>query len=59
MNISTISNSLNLTNVNNNKQVQKVDTASSATKTQIMPKPDAMSSATITNGEDHHFEAKA
>jgi len=49
MNISTISNSLNLTNVNNNKQVQKVDTASSATITQIMQKTDTMSSATITN----------
>jgi hypothetical protein len=59
MNISTIFNSSYLTNMNNNKQLQKVDTISSATKTQNMQKPDAISSATKTNGGDHYFEAKA
>jgi len=43
MNISTIFNSSYLTNVNNNKQSQKVDIVSSAAK---------------TNGGDHYFEAK-
>lgn len=59
MNISTIFNSSYINNVNNNKQSQKIDTVSSATKTQSIQKPDAISSATKTNGGDHYFEAKA
>ena len=72
MNISAISNSTYLNNVNNNKHAQKVDSVSSATKTQSKQKADtisnpiksqstyktdAISSATKTNGGDHFFEA--
>jgi len=59
MNISSISNSLNLNKVNNNMQLQKSDATSSTIKPQSMQKVDTMSSATISTGGDHHFEAKA
>ena len=59
MNISGILNSTYSNNVTSTKQLQGVDTVSSATKTQNIQKPDTISSATITNGGDHYFEAKA
>jgi len=59
MNISGIFNSTYSNNVTSTKQLQDVYKVSSTTKTQNIQKPDAMSSATITNGGDHHFEAKA
>lgn len=58
MNISGIFNSTYSNNITSTKQLQGLDTASGTTKTQNIQKPDAMSSATITNGGDHHFEAK-
>lgn len=57
MNISSIFSSKYLTNVTN-KQIYKADTVSSATKTQTMQKPDALSSATKSKGGDHFFEAR-
>jgi len=65
MNISSITNSpAYINNITNNKQIQKVDSMSSATKTQgsakiQSPQPDAMTSATTKSGGDHSFEAKA
>jgi hypothetical protein len=58
MNISAMFNSPYINNINN-KQSQKVDTVSSATKNQSIQKPDTISSATKTNGGDHYFEARA
>lgn len=65
MNISSMTNSPSyINNITNNKQSQKVDSMSSATKTQGATKiqsaqPDTMTSATTKNGGDHSFEAKA
>lgn len=74
MNISGILNSAYLNTINYNRQSQKVDTVSSATKTQnaqsldtistqskvqSIQKPDTISSATKSNGGDHYFEARA
>lgn len=57
MNISAIFNST-YTNSITNRQLQKVDTVSSATKTQSTQKPDTISSATKNAGGDHYFEAR-
>lgn len=57
MNISSIFNSKYLTNITN-RQIYKADTVSSATRTQTAQKPDALSSATVTKGGDHLFEAR-
>jgi len=59
MNISSITNSSFINNVTNNKQSQKVDSMSSATKTTGLQKVDSMTSATTKSGGDHSFEAKA
>jgi hypothetical protein len=59
MNISGIFNSTYSNTINNIKQAQNVDTVSSATKTQSFQKPDAVSSATVKNGGDHFFDARA
>lgn len=59
MNISGIFNSTYSNSINHVKQTQNVDTISSATKAQSIPKPDAVSSATVKNGGDHFFDARA
>lgn len=59
MNISSISNSLNINKMNNNIQLQKSDATTNTTKPKSMTKIDAMSSATMSTGGDHSFEAKA
>jgi hypothetical protein len=58
MNISKIFSSTYLNNITSNKQSQGVDTTSSTDTAQNTQKPDAITSATITKGGDHYFEAR-
>ncbi|OOM78915.1 hypothetical protein [Clostridium sp. BL-8] len=59
MNISGIFSSAYANNTVSMKKLQAVDTVAGATKTASAQKPDAISSATKTNGGDHYFEARA